>query len=183
DRLYLLNWLKSICPYLEEGWHFSIMFYGGKLASHLTTDEDTSDLIELLPINRFPAIVMDSDKKAKGQHVNKTKQRLSIEFERADGFAWITNGREIENYIPKDVRTKVVTQIAGGAVNLANDDQYGHPLAYTKGQDEVVPDKLECAKAACKTALDLNVFDLKSQLSKLAQFICQANRIEYTPTL
>lgn len=183
DRMYLLNWLKSICPYLQEGWHFSIMFYGGKLASHLTADESTSDLIELLPINRSPAIIMDSDKKAKGQHVNRTKQRLSAEFESAGGFAWITNGREIENYIPKAVRTNVVSQIAGVAVRLADDDQYGHPLAYAKGQDEIVPDKLECAKSACQTVLDLNVLDLKSQLLKLAQFICKANRIECTPTL
>jgi hypothetical protein len=32
DRLYLNYWIKGIAPDLEEGTHYSIMFYGGRLS-------------------------------------------------------------------------------------------------------------------------------------------------------
>ena len=179
DRLYLVNWLKSVAHYLEEGWHFSIMFYGGKLASHLTVESDGSDLIELLPINRFPAILMDSDKKRKGQHINSTKERLSSEFEKVGGFAWITKGREIENYISLEVRQSSINKISGINATISEDVQYGHPLAFIESSSQTVPDKLLFARTVCATPLSLDVLDLKQQVTKLAQFICQANNIEY----
>jgi hypothetical protein len=64
DRLYLNWWLSKAAPDLIEGIHFSIMFYGGRLLSHLTAgdDEDVSEFIELRSLNRNLAIVIDSDK-------------------------------------------------------------------------------------------------------------------------
>jgi len=180
DRLYLLNWLKSIAPSLEEGWHFSIMFYGGKLANHLTVESEVSELIDLLPINRFPAIIMDSDKKKKGQHVNNTKKRLSEEFSKASGFAWITEGREIENYVPLEARERVLKDVTGEEFKLCDaDSQYGHALAYMASGKEVLPDKIEFAKKACEAPLNLGVLDLKEQITALARFICGANRISF----
>ena len=156
------------------------MFYGGKLASHLTVESEVSELIDLLPINRFPAIVLDSDKKKKGQHVNNTKKRLSEEFLKVSGFAWVTEGREIENYIPVDVRERVLKEVVGDEFEFCSTDpQYGHSLAYLESGKEVVPDKLEFARKACEAPLSLAVFDLKEQITALARFICRANRIEF----
>ncbi len=36
DRIYLKNWILLLDENLEEGLHYSIMFYGGRLLSHLS---------------------------------------------------------------------------------------------------------------------------------------------------
>ena len=38
DRIYIKHWLKLGAPELEEGSDYQIMFYGGRLLSHLTLD-------------------------------------------------------------------------------------------------------------------------------------------------
>jgi predicted ATPase len=49
DRIYLRSWIGQIDGSLVEGRHYSIMFYGGRLLSHLSAaDEETTDFIELL---------------------------------------------------------------------------------------------------------------------------------------
>ena len=39
DRIYINFWLNEIDDSLVEGVHYSIMFYGGRLFSHLTADD------------------------------------------------------------------------------------------------------------------------------------------------
>ncbi|NOU06589.1 MAG: ATP-binding protein [Hyphomicrobiaceae bacterium] len=180
DRIYVVNWLKSVAPFLEEGWHYSVMFYGGRLASHLTVDDEARELIDLLPINRFPAIILDSDKRKKGQQLNSTKRRLCAEFEKINGFSWVTEGREIENYVPYDIREQTLKALVGEKQCLLDQDlQYGHPLAYHDGSDENVPDKLRMAIHMCESPLNLAVLDLRKRVTDLAQYICQANRIAF----
>lgn len=63
DRIYIKHWLQLVAPDLLEGIHFSIMFYGGRLLSHLSADDDAvSEFIALRSLNRHLAIVIDSDK-------------------------------------------------------------------------------------------------------------------------
>ena len=82
DRIYLNNWIRLAAEDLEEGWHYSIMFYGGRLLSHLKAEDSEVDgFISLLSINRFSAIVIDSDRDAKGKNLNPTKLRVIKEFE------------------------------------------------------------------------------------------------------
>jgi hypothetical protein len=40
DRIYLQQWIKLPRSNLEEGVDYSIMFYGGRLLSHLTPDDE-----------------------------------------------------------------------------------------------------------------------------------------------
>lgn len=118
DRIYLQRWLDLASGgQLKEDVHYTIMFYGGKLLSHLDAlpPEESESLISLLSINRNAAILMDSDRrkgKAGGRkprmHINATKQRIKNELERIGGFVWITEGREIENYTPAKVFARVV---------------------------------------------------------------------------
>ncbi len=50
DRIYLSHWLRHSAPDLIEGLHYSIMFYGGRLLSHLSVnDPDVDDFISLRP--------------------------------------------------------------------------------------------------------------------------------------
>ncbi|XLZ70492.1 AAA family ATPase [Massilia sp. SR12] len=102
DRIYLNSWIKLLSgDSLKEGVHYQCVFYGGRLLSHLSgVDMDSvGDAIPLLGINRNAAILIDSDKGDAAEPLNTTKNRIIREFEAFDGFVWVTDGREIENYI------------------------------------------------------------------------------------
>ncbi|QIK56078.1 ATP-binding protein [Dysgonomonas sp. HDW5B] len=100
DRTYINKWLSLYEPSLEEGIHYNIMFYGGRLLSHLSfeIEEVEKNFIPLLKINTNAFVVMDKDAKRATDKINQTKVR--IENEIGKHHCWITDGREIENYIP-----------------------------------------------------------------------------------
>lgn len=106
DRIYIKKWLEIFCKSdISEGKDYQFAYYGGKLLSHLTSVEDdnkTSDLLNILKTNRHAAIVIDSDKRKKNAHINATKRRIRDEFKTIGCYCWITMGKEIENYIPKE---------------------------------------------------------------------------------
>ena len=178
DRIYINRWISLISSgQLIEGQHYSVMFYGGKLLSHLSCanpDGDTQ-FIELLRMNRNSALVMDSDRrKLKSgrfrSHINSTKRRIRDEARKSNAFIWVTEGREIENYLA----TRLVRSISGSPK--------------TPGQYESVPsmigisDKIELARRATEamTADDLDILDLKSRLESLRVQILQWNCLTET---
>lgn len=106
DRIYLNRWIDLWSDgSLKEGTHYQIIFYGGRLLSHLSAEnpEDVDDGISILNANRNALILIDSDKRNQQSRINDTKQRIKDEFDRLDAFCWITRGKEIENYIPLEV--------------------------------------------------------------------------------
>lgn len=119
DRIYLNRWLTLIAPDLRKGFDYSIMFYGGRLLSHLSFERDgfpnPDDLIPLLRINQYSAIIIDSDRSRSSNPLSSTKERVRIECERMGIPCWITTGREIENYLPAEVITAAYTELTGKA--------------------------------------------------------------------
>jgi len=103
DRNYLNKWIELLGHDLQEGLHYSIMFYGGDLRSNLTFDENwvKKNLIPMLKINTNAYIVMDRDGKNEEAKLNKSKQRIIDEIKEKN--CWVTKGREIENYLSDDV--------------------------------------------------------------------------------
>jgi len=102
DRVYLNHMLAlAHGDKIREGRDYIIMFYGGRLLSHLTADAETrsNDLIRLLSLNPKCAMVIDSDRVNAADELNATKTRVVQEFRKAGRPVWITEGREIENYI------------------------------------------------------------------------------------
>jgi predicted ATP-dependent endonuclease of OLD family len=99
DRNYINKWLEILSPQLKEGLHYSIMFYGGRLLANLSFDYDwfNTDVIPLLKINKNAFVVIDRDGKTINVKLNNTKIRINQEI--GDNNCWITNGREIENYL------------------------------------------------------------------------------------
>jgi hypothetical protein len=104
DRLYFRRWIDLWTnSQLQEGAHYQCVFYGGRLLAHLSAEDpeiEADDLIRVLRVNRNAMILIDSDRPKKGAHVNATKTRLVSEVESLGGVAWVTGGREVENYIP-----------------------------------------------------------------------------------
>lgn len=121
DRIYLKHWIGIAAPDLVEGIHYSIMFYGGRLLSHLSAnDEEVSEFIQLRDLNRNMSILIDSDRESAHSKVSKTKLRIRDEFEAQGSLVWITKGREIENYIEHTRLQRAVASVYGG--------DYGKPL-------------------------------------------------------
>jgi len=115
DRIYLKHWLGLMASDLVEGIHFSVMFYGGRLLSHLALDrsEEASELVSLLRIAQNSAVIIDSDKRRRQQSVNATKRRVQSEGEAAGAYVWITEGREIENLLPCEAVAGYYAELTG----------------------------------------------------------------------
>jgi streptogramin lyase len=106
DRTYINHWLKLMDKSLIEGYHYSIMFYGGRLLSNLTFKYQSinEDLIPLLKLNKNSFVIIDRDGKGINSKLNETKQRIKEEI--GINKTWITKGREIENYISNNSLNK-----------------------------------------------------------------------------
>nr|WP_281351316.1 AAA family ATPase [Sneathiella litorea] len=176
ERIYLKKWIDLFSKgKIKEGVHYSIMFYGGKLLSHLDAlpKDESKTLISLLSINRNAAVVMDSDRhrgtstRKPRMNLNETKKRIRDELEFMDGFVWITEGREIENYVPVTVFERLVSK------KFSNIDQYTkmteHPNLKKYKQKKVA---LAHAVVEEVTADDMRShLDLWQQLDTLCQHI------------
>jgi predicted ATPase len=186
DRIYINHWISSIAPELEEGWHYSIMFYGGRLLSHISAEDQQTDddFIQLLPINRFPAILIDSDRRASTHSINSTKQRVVEEMQEIGGFVWLTEGREVENYIQREKRETAIKQVHPSFAKLSENtksEKYEHPLKFVNKKGKTVSDgfdKVAIARTISKEVPDFDRFDLKEKIGKLVAYIRRANQLE-----
>lgn len=182
DRIYVRHWLKAVAPELEEGLHYSIMFYGGRLLSHLSAeDEEVGDFIALRELNRNLAILIDSDRTAAGDEINETKARVVREIGET-GFAWVTGGREIENYVPHGTLQAAVEGSVSAYAGPAAGGAFDHALFYNRAATakreaelETRVDKVRVARLVCEGAADLTPLDLDVRIRGLAAFIRTAN--------
>ncbi|HWK95349.1 MAG TPA: ATP-binding protein [Pseudolabrys sp.] len=104
DRLYFNRWMELFTDgEIKEGAHYQCVYYGGRLLAHLSASDptvDADDVVKILNVNRNAILLIDSDKSDDTDTMNTTKHRLIDETTKAGGYAWATNGREIENYLP-----------------------------------------------------------------------------------
>ena len=191
DRIYLRKWIAIVDSSLIEGVHYSIMFYGGRLLSHLSGEPETlEDFIQLRSLNRNSAIVIDSDMAAPRYRINDTKKRLAEEFSKEPGFCWITKGREIENYVDHGALQEAVKALNENIYDMpSGGGQYDHALYFHRKQPkkrrkptdapesllETNVDKVAVAHRLCDGELSLDVLDLKERVAALVAFIQKAN--------
>lgn len=184
DRIYLNYWLTNLAPTLIEGLHYSIMFYGGRLFSHLTAnDQDDAtevvdDLISVRKLNRNAVIIFDSDKDSFRAKLNSTKLRLKTEYDSGAGFAWVTKGREIENYLDPDLLEESVKAVHPSASNIIGKSEWHNLLKYKnlKGKMEQTANKVKVARHyVANNSADITRLDLKDRLNQLVVFIRHAN--------
>lgn len=186
ERIYITHWLRHFAPELKEGTHYSIMFYGGGLLNHLSADDDeVVDFIKLRSLNRNLALVMDSDREKKGQRINTTKLRLKSEFEQHGGIVWITQGREIENYIDYALLQFCISEVHTSLYGDKFDSSpYAHAFYFRTRKrpgkrSEVYSktDKVRVAHRVTSRPADLSILDLNGRIAELAQAIRQANNL------
>ena len=182
DRLYLNHWIKGMAPELCEGTHYSIMFYGGRLLSHLAADDDDnnqSDLISLATLNRHSAIVLDSDKDSPYKRINATKKRILAAFSRKnEQLAWVTKGREIENYLNMEKLEAIIKTVHPSAAKIAKKSTWSNLLEYKKprARKAKVANKVKVAfNYVNNHAPDYSTLDLKPRIEELCKFIKRWN--------
>ncbi len=184
DRIYLNYWIRAKNSKLIEGVHYSIMFYGGRLFSHLTAQDDDeledklNDFISVRNLNRNTVIMFDSDKENSRARLNSTKIRLKGEFNSGSGFAWVTKGREVENYLDFDKVEESVKKVHPSSAGLISKGEWDNLLKYTKlrSREERTASKVKVARHYIKqNEVDFNVLDLNARVDELCKFISLAN--------
>ena len=183
DRTYIRHWLSAVDPRLIEGVHYTIMFYGGGLISHLSADEDALDkFIQLRDLNMNMAIVIDSDKDKPRAKLKPAAQRLKDEMAEGPGVVWITKGREIENYVKPDQLHAALKQLHPKVYGKAADlGPYDHAFHFVRKGDDALytqADKVGVAARICEADADLDILDLKDRVTELAKMNWQANGLD-----
>jgi hypothetical protein len=171
DKIYIERWIELYCnehalPKPIEGVHYSFLEYGGKCLAHLQfthssasdiVDADLQLLVKALSISRNHAVVMDSDKAASGDDINETKKRVAREA----GIAWVTAGKEVENYLNASLLAPGMTQYVG------------IEKAFGTGRFN----KVRFAQSVCGriTAANWKQLDLELRIAELVQAIADWN--------
>ncbi len=170
DRVYINRWIHLFTDgLLKENIHYQILFYGGRLLSHISGNvNQDEELVQLFRANRHSIIVMDSDKTSKNKHINSTKKRVRDEFSSNGSMVWITQGKEIENYLSKSV----INEYYNVNYQISQYEKIDDFLNSRSGKKELgkkyvtnkVKESINISKLIDKE--DLEILDLKFQLSK-----------------
>lgn len=188
DRIYMNHWISSYNSDLIEGIHYTIMFYGGSLIRHLAaSDEAAEEFIHLQHLNRNMIVVFDSDKDADDAALKPNVKRVSEEIENNGGIAWITAGREIENYIDhrllQSALAKVHPKIYDGPSKGGKFDNSFHfyrPDPKNNGKRKLYKeaDKVGVAEYVCSYVANFDIYDLRARIGEVCDFIIRANRVD-----
>ena len=154
DRVYIKNWLDMQYPEkFEEGRDYQFVYYGGRLLAHYTacdpTDEEVENYINILAVNTKAFLVMDSDKSLLRSHLAKRKKHIIQKLAEKGVRYWITEGREIENYL----------DLSNDGIELGRFDRLGDKLSNF--------DKISFAKNHWHNA-DFCRYNLKKSIKNLA---------------
>lgn len=124
DCIYINRWLDLYTgSRLQEGRDYQCAFYGGSLLARTqfkSPEDAEEELVNLFRVNPNIVVVCDGDRTAKGSRVKDRVRRIRAEVLKIPGaHIWVTDAREIENYIPGSVLAKAV-----GLATLPDPTQY-----------------------------------------------------------
>lgn len=187
DRIYLNHWINSVDERLLEGIHYTIMFYGGGLISHLTaSDQALGEFIKLREINRNMAIILDSDRESEADELKPHVARIVEEMTNGPGVVWVTAGREIENYIEGTALQAALKKVHSRTYKApCKTGQFDHAFYFYR-DDPKKPDgkcifkggdKIGAAIEVCQNRQNLDILDLRQRMEELVRMIQRANGI------
>lgn len=183
DRLFIRRWIDLYSDgELKEGLHYQIVPYGGRLLAHLQAaipDNDPSDLLSLMRINRNHVVTGDSDKSAPTANMNATKRRIRDETKQAGGLAWFSDGREIENYLHVDVVSDILGIEARQVGRFEPFEAYLEETQTGSGS-RFSRDKVSFAELAVPSMHRgrMDVLDLEERLEEVVQRIRRWNGLQ-----
>ena len=123
DRVYLNHWIQLYSEgALREGRDYQCAFYGGALLARVEFQppKEETELANLLRVNPNIVVVCDGDRDSEKSRIKGRVKRIRAEVKNIPGgHIWITEAREIENYIPGSVLGQAL-----GVRSLPNPEQY-----------------------------------------------------------
>ena len=177
DRVYLNKWISLIEPNLVDGVHYSILHYGGRLLSNLEakTEHINQELIPILKINRNGFVLIDKDAKKPSDKLNATKTRINDEIPNS---CWITEGREIENYLTKNtinnwlenLKKKKFSISLNKIGNVGDAIEKASAIKYNANKSKYSKQIINFI-----TKEDLNIYDLNERINFLVEKIKEWN--------
>ena len=110
DCVYLNHWIQLYSGgTLQEGRDYQCAFYGGSLLSQVEfmPPEEETRIVNLLRVNPNIVVVCDSDRDSDDSPIKPRVERIHAEVQKIPGgHIWITEAKEIENYLPGSVLAK-----------------------------------------------------------------------------
>ena len=186
DRILLKRWIELLNSDFIEGIHYTIMFYGGRLLRHISMKHQflTDEFISLLRINKNAMIIIDRDGISTTSQLNQTKKRINAETKK--GNCWITEGREIENYLTKNTLIRWLNEkhpnIPKSKIKVQENEnkKLQETITIDSKRIKYNEKKVEYSKEIIKhiDVKNLDVLDLKSRLNFLIKNIEEWNYIE-----
>lgn len=182
DRTYIKAMINLIADgALVEGVHYQCVFYGGRLLSHLEADIESGndvDSMSIFRVSRHAAIVIDSDKKDDDGKINNTKNRIVAEINSSDGFAWVTDGREFENYLPASSLAKLDSRLGRSLSPYEEIETYLSELIGDAEGKSLIRSKSDFAEKICENFTLEDLISnpiLHQRISELAREISKWN--------
>ena len=175
DRIYLNRWIELYTNgRLREGRDYQCVFYGGALLAQVqftSPEDEAAKLANLFQINHNLVVVCDGDREAKGSDLKPRVERIREEVEKIDdAHIWITDAKEIENYLPGSVLAE-----ATGLSPLPDPKKYESWSSYTeKNMDGKRIDKVDLAISSIPSMtikLMQGRFDWKEQMKQIVERI------------
>ena len=132
DRIYLNHWIKLYTDgRLREGRDYQCVFYGGSLLARVefkSPEDEVAELANLFQINHNLVVVCDGDREAENSDLKPRVKRIREAVDKInDAHIWITDAKEIENYLPSSVLEK-----ATGLSPLPDPEKYESWSSYAE---------------------------------------------------
>lgn len=110
DRYFINKFIALWSETLREGAHYQFGYYGGSILTNYEASIPESSFdqaLNVFRINKNFIFICDSDKKAKTDPLKPRVDKLISQLKQSNGYVWVTEAREIENYVPKDAFSSV----------------------------------------------------------------------------
>jgi len=124
-------------------------------------------------------IVLDSDRTEEADSLNETKSRIISEFTDGVGFAWVTQGREIENYLSPKLLESSLRDTHRQFKALGETGTYDHAYQFEKNDGSIVAlkevDKIKLAHSVALKPSELGVLDLEKMVARVVALIHETN--------
>ena len=136
DRVYLNRWIHLYSEgTLREGRDYQCAFYGGALLAQIEfqpSEGETEELVNLFRVNPNIVVICDGDRASEDSFPKARVLRIRMEVENiSDAHIWVTDAREIENYLPGSVLETV-----SGLQSLPDPEQYENFFPRTEAPDK-----------------------------------------------
>ncbi|MGD9127066.1 MAG: AAA family ATPase, partial [Planctomycetia bacterium] len=183
DKIYFNRWINLFSDgELQEHRDYECAFFAGSLLSHFDAKAEDNEAIDILRINRNNILIADSDKTSEEAPLKPRVERMQAAMKKHGGLTWVTQAKEIENYIPAEA-FKQAYGIEGDLPEIGIYEEFDkneeeNPGYWQRHRNRKTLDKVQLAKDVepyLSRELLENRFDLVEEMEKICDKIRKWN--------